>query len=289
MPEQEEQVVDTNRLEELGQEAFGADIDDETEETVEVEETVERSTEESTEVAQDDDSQQETVEETSETPAVETPSENKWDKELQQAQQLNVAYEKLLEKHIANPTPETQKAVEKTKSKLDLIVEAKSEDVDPYSATQTVAKEVQSLQAARDKRDASSEETIALLREQIAATNDRQERLEFHQKNPAISNKYDDLVGELNKAVDDFRPAEGEVIPAKTWNAIVAREWKTIVDGANAKVAKAETKTEDKVDETVKKPVATNPVKSKTGTRRKPPPDAKAKLDELCKNAFAEE
>ena len=276
----DEQAVVDERLNSLTEDAFGGDDDGDNFEVIEPVEAAEPAEAveaiEEEEELDDDDSQQETVAETVETPVVEAPTESYWNKEAQRLQQESANYQRLIEKMIDNPTPAAQKAVDKQKSRLDQIVEAESEDVDPYSATQTVADEVRTMQADREKRQAS--------REQLAATNDRQDRMDFRQANPQIADQYDDLLVELSNAMDKFRPKDGDVVPHETWTNLVNEKWGIVVEGATAKVVVAKTKTDDEV----KTPVGTNPVRKTKGTRKKPAKDPKLSLDNLRDEAFGD-
>lgn len=185
-------------------------------------------------------------------------------KELQRTQQLNATLEKQLAAFQANPTPEGRAKIEKTKSRLDAIVEA-GKDVDAYEASVILADEgrkqaakLEQLEGLLAKSTGASDNQVAMLQRELG-------RLRFRQDHPQLADRYDDLAREASATVDAQWGDRVKQLDPRDLARLDSIEFGRIVDRELGKLKTDSTKPTDAPPSRDKKPVATKPIKTKSG------------------------
>jgi hypothetical protein len=189
-------------------------------------------------------------------------------KELQKLQQLNATYAKQLAAYQANPTQEAAAKVEKTKSRLDAIVES-GKDVDPYEASVYLAQEAKAHEAALAELQKSVADTSGMSAKQTASLQQQMARIQFKLDHPDLGDRYDELAQAAASEVDEML---GDAVKAAPPEVLARLDYAAFMRRVQAEKAKLESVEEaaPEAPPTRKKPVATNPVKTKSGKSQKP-------------------
>lgn len=193
------------------------------------------------------------------------------DKELQKIQQLRATLERDVAAAQANPTAETIKRAEATKSRLDAIIES-SDDVDPYKAAVTLAQEGKAHEAKLAELQKAVDTTAGMSSQQVAVMQSQMARLQFKLDHPSLADRYDELAQAAAAEVDAVigqLPAN----PSREMREMIARldgaAFQRLIEAEESK-SQAENVPATEAPPQRKKPVATSPIKNKSGKSSKP-------------------
>ena len=190
------------------------------------------------------------------------------DKELQKIQQLRATLERDVAAAQANPTAETIKKAEATKSRLDAIIES-SDDVDPYKAAVTLAQEGKAQEAKLAELQSAVESTAGMSSQQVAAMQGQMARLQFKLDHPALSDRYDELAQAAAAEVDRMLGEAASKAPPEVLMRLDAAAFQRLIEAEESK-SQAENVPATEAPPPRKKPVATSPIKNKSGKSSKP-------------------
>ena len=204
------------------------------------------------------------------------------DKELQQIQQLRATLQRQVTAAQANPTPEAIQKAEATKSRLDAIIESQ-DDVDPYKAAVTLAQEGKAHEAKLADLQKAVESTAGMSSQQVAAMQGQVARLQFKLDHPALSDRYDELAQAAAAEVDAVigpLPAN----PSKEMREMVDRldgaAFQRLIQAEESK-SQAENEPATEAPPPRNKPVATSPIKNKSGKSSKPEESEEQRTERL--------
>ena len=190
------------------------------------------------------------------------------DKELQKIQQLRATLERDVAAAQANPTAETIKKAEATKSRLDAIIES-SDDVDPYKAAVTLAQEGKAQEAKLAELQSAVESTAGMSSQQVAAMQGQMARLQFKLDHPALSDRYDELAQAAAAEVDRMLGEAASKAPPEVLMRLDGAAFERLIKAEEAK-SQAENEPATEAPPPRVKPVATSPIKNKSGKSSKP-------------------
>jgi hypothetical protein len=228
--------------------------------------------EEQVDEAETDDAPGEEVDDTPETEPEKPDLHELQAKELQRFQQLNATLEKQLADHEANPTPETQAKIEKTRSRLDDLIE-QGDEVDPYKATRTLAEEGKAQKELLTQLQEAVQNTAGASSQQVAQLQRQMHRLQFQIANPDLGERYDELMRQAAEEVDKVfgaPPANASPAVAAMYEKADAAALARIVAEAKSKAEQADSQPATDTAPPPKKPVATQPIKTKSGASKRP-------------------
>ena len=193
------------------------------------------------------------------------------DKELQKIQQLRATLERDVAAAQANPTDEAISRVQKTKSRLDAIIESR-ENVDPYEAAVTLAEEGKAHEAKLAELQKTVDTTAGMSSQQVAAMQSQMARLQFQIDHPSLASRYDEMAQAAAAEVDAVigpLPAN----PSREMREMIARldgaAFQRLIEAEESK-SQAENVPATEAPPPRKKPVATSPIKNKSGKSSKP-------------------
>lgn len=231
------------------------------------------------------DAADEAVDETDEpdepTPPAKPATADLIDKELQQIQQLRATLARQVSAVQANPTPEAVRKVEATQSRLDAILEQR-DDVDPYKAALTLAEEGKAHEAKLTELQDAVNNTSGLTAKQMAAVQGQMARIQFKLDHPTVADRYDEFARAAAAEVDAMLGEAASSAPPEVLSRLDNAAFMRLVEAAKAE-AQAEPETAPAAEPPRKKPVATNPVKTKSGASTKPADSIEAKEQRFLK------
>lgn len=212
---------------------------------------------------------------------------DQWDKTLQRLQQATATFERASQRLEADPTPQNVKAAEKAKSRLDQLLEAKDDDIDPYAGLKVVAGEFKGHAQKIEREHGESRQALASLQAGQQALQEKLYRMEWAAQHPTLADKYDSIVEKVREKVKPIAEAGGGRIPQPVWDQIVAEKWEaTVAEFESASTEPAAGSVP--VATPIEKPRATQPVKSRSGAARKPVEDSNSRyqsaLDKMWTN-----
>ena len=210
------------------------------------------------------------------------------DKELQRIQQARATYEREIDKLQANPTEKQADRVEKAKGKLDSILEASVNDIDPYQGVSDVAGEVK---ADRDRVERLLQQQDAdrkAYEERVARLEAQNAQMQFAMDYPDLRGRYNELAGKAHEALVESVGDEVYELPAHTYTKLANREFMRLVKEASGNVAASPEKEKKAISDTSKKPKAANIIKTKSGNSVKPPEDREAAAEKLLQQMGGE-
>lgn len=193
------------------------------------------------------------------------------DRELQKVQQLRATLERQVQAAQQNPTAENIHKAEKTKSRLDAITEMSSDEIDPYKAVVDVAQEARLNQQRLAELQESVKASGGATNQQLVQAHQAIHELQFKVENPDLAGQYQAIqaaaIAEVDKA---FGPPPADAPPAvvEMYRKADSLAMQRAIEAERAKLHAESNETASATTPQVNKPVATNPVKSKSGKAR---------------------
>lgn len=210
---------------------------------------------------------------------------DRMDKELQQIQQLRATLQRQVEAAQKNPTPETIAKAEATKDRLDAIIESR-DDVDPYKAAVTLAEEGKANKERLAKLEKSLEDGSGASAQQMAAMRQQMARLQFQVDHPDLASRYDELAKAASAEVDKMLGDAVRITPPEVLNRLDGAAFARLIQAEKAK-SQADIEPPTEAAPPRKKPVGTNPVKSKSGKSSRGEMSYDDRTEQLLKGLYS--
>lgn len=204
------------------------------------------------------------------------------DKELQKIQQLRATLERQVAAAQANPTAETIGKAEATKSRLDSIIDSQ-DDVDPYKAAVTLAQEGKAHEAKLADLQKAVDTTAGMSSQKVAEMQGQMARLQFKIDHPSLADRYDELAQAAAAEVDGMLGEAASKAPPEVLMRLDGAAFERLIKAEEAK-SQAENEPATDAPPPRKKPVATSPIKNKSGKSSKPEETEEQRTERLLSN-----